>query len=58
MVNRRNEKYDLPPLQDIVEKTKEHYDLTIKPQDEKVIPIKAIYIYPVRGIRGIQVPTC
>lgn len=31
------------------------YDLDLKPEDEKEIPIKSIYIYPIRGVKGIKV---
>ena len=31
------------------------YDLEIKPRDEIDIPIKAIYLYPIRGVKGMEV---
>ena len=34
---------------------KEIYNLKLEPADEKPIPIKALYLYPVRGIKGIRV---
>jgi hypothetical protein len=40
---------------DYVENIKKSYDLTLKPEDETAIPIKSIYVYPVRGIKGIKV---
>lgn len=40
----------------MVAKIQKLYDLNIEYQDERVVPIKTIYLYPVRGIMGIKVP--
>ena len=40
---------------DVVENIKKCYDLSLKPVDEHAVPIKSMFIYPVRGIKGIKV---
>ena len=37
------------------ERIKKIYKLDMEPADEKEIPIKGIYIYPIRGMKGIKV---
>jgi len=39
-------------------KIRELYDLKIKPNQERDITIKAIYLYPVRGVKGIEIDHC
>ena len=46
------------PDEDIVDKIKNNYDLNIKPKQEREVKIKAIFLYPVRGIRGMKVDNC
>ena len=41
--------------QNLVEKTKSNYNLSIKPSEEKPIPIRKLYLYPIRGVQGVEV---
>jgi hypothetical protein len=41
--------------QDIVKFIKEKYDLSISPEQEKKVKIDQLWLYPVRGVRGIEV---
>lgn len=50
--------YDQPPDEDAVQKVRKHYDLDLKPYKERDVKIKAIFLYPVRGIRGVKVDHC
>ena len=34
------------------------YDTEVKFTDEIDIPIKAIYLYPIRGVKGMEINTC
>ncbi len=45
----------IPPEEDVVAKIKELYDLDVKPNREKSVKIHEIYLYPVRGIKGVKV---
>ena len=37
------------------ERIRNMYDLKVRPDQEKDVQIKAMYLYPIRGIKGIQV---
>lgn len=50
--------YDKPADEDVVEKVKKHYNLDVEPRREKEVKIKSIWLYPVRGIRGMKVDHC
>ena len=39
----------------MITRVKSLYSLDVKPSDEKPIEIKQLFLYPVRGIRGIEV---
>ena len=43
---------------DVVENIRKSYDLSIKESHEKEIKIKAIFIYPIRGVKGMKVKEC
>ena len=38
-----------------VKRLRDLYDFSVKEDDEKKVKIKAIYLYPIRGIQGTQV---
>lgn len=39
----------------VVQKIEETYNLKIKPNQEKSVKIKEMYLYPIRGVLGIKV---
>jgi len=42
----------------MVEKIEKLYKMDIKHYQEKIVPIKSIWLYPVRGIKGFKVQWC
>ena len=42
----------------MVEKIEKLYKMDIKYAQEKSVPIKSIWLYPVRGIKGFKVTWC
>jgi hypothetical protein len=47
--------YFLRPSNTTLSRIKDFYDLTIQPSQEQKVKISSLYLYPVRGIRGITV---
>jgi len=47
--------YEKPKDQNIVEKVEKLYKMDIKYVQERSVPIKSIWMYPVRGIKGFKV---
>ena len=47
-----------PPAENMVERIKRLYNLTIKANREKEVKIVSIWLYPVRGIKGFKVNEC
>ena len=45
-------------LEGLIFNIETQYDLDVKYLDEKDIPIKAIYLYPLRGVKGMEVSSC
>ena len=44
-----------PPEENIVERIKRLYNLSIQPAEEKEVKISSLWLYPVRGIKGFKV---
>ena len=42
----------------VVQNIKNNYDLSIKESEEFDIKLKSIFIYPIRGVQGIEVKEC
>jgi len=57
-VKGKSDKYNYPKLYNMVQKIKKLYDLSIKQKDEIVVPIKKIFLYPIRGIKGLEMEWC
>ena len=51
---RRSDRYQLPEKQNCVAQIRKLYNMEIKQSEEIEVPIKKIFLYPVRGARGIE----
>ena len=49
-----NDDATMPEKEDIVEKVRKVYDLKMTQFHEQKVPIKSLWIYPIRGVKGIK----